>query len=46
MTCEHKKIKKNFPFGRKSRADKHCKTCGDVVTNKMIKDNGRRRKER
>lgn len=36
MTCEHKRIKKNFPFGKKSRASKFCKDCGEIVTNKMI----------
>jgi len=31
--CEHRKIKKNYPFGRKSRARKVCKNCGEIVTN-------------
>ncbi|HUS49926.1 MAG TPA: hypothetical protein VMZ91_07155 [Candidatus Paceibacterota bacterium] len=36
---QHKhKIKKNFPFGRKSQATKYCKICGKIITNKMIKD--------
>lgn len=43
MSCEHKKTKKNFPHGKKSGADKHCKDCGEVVTNKMIKDKKRKR---
>jgi hypothetical protein len=36
--CDHKKTKKNFPFGRKSKADKFCKRCGMIITNKMIRD--------
>jgi hypothetical protein len=43
--CEHRRIKKNYPFGRKSRADKFCLDCGEVVTNKMLekrKENKRR----
>ncbi len=44
MTCEHRRLKKNYPFGRKSKADKVCKDCGDIVTNKDIKE--RRKKRR
>jgi len=36
MKCEHRRIKKNFPFGRKSKADKFCKDCGMIITNKML----------
>jgi len=38
MRCEHKRIKKNFPFGKKSIATKHCKDCGEVITNKQLSD--------
>lgn len=45
--CEHRRIKKNYPFGRKSKADKYCKLCGAIITNKMIKDmKGNRRRRR
>ena len=37
-TCKHRRVKKNYPFGKKSKADKKCKSCGALVTNKMIKD--------
>lgn len=37
MNCEHKRQKKNYPFGKKSKADKFCKDCGEVITNQMIK---------
>ncbi len=36
MKCEHRRTKKNFSHGRKSRATKHCKDCGEVVTNHDI----------
>ncbi len=34
--CEHRRIKKNYPFGRKSNSQKVCKDCGEIVTNKML----------
>ena len=36
MSCEHRRIKKNYPFGKKSKADKTCKDCGKLITNKML----------
>jgi 5'(3')-deoxyribonucleotidase len=42
--CNHKRIKENFPFGKKSTSIKFCKRCGIVITNKMIKDNKNGRK--
>ena len=42
--CLFPKIKKNFPFGRKSQADKFCKRCGNVVTNRSIMLKKRKRK--
>ena len=38
MECEHPRIKKNFPFGKHSKADKFCKDCSLVMTNKMIRE--------
>jgi len=32
--CKHKRIKKNYPFGKKSTAKKFCKDCGEVIQNK------------
>lgn len=46
MICEHRRTKKNFPFGRKSKADKVCKDCGERITNKMIKDKAKEKKRR
>lgn len=45
-SCLSPKIKKNFPFGRKSRADKYCKRCGNIVTNYdiMLKMRNKKRK--
>ena len=31
MNCEHRRIKKNFPFGKNSSPDSFCKDCGHVV---------------
>lgn len=41
--CPHKRIRKNYPFGRKSKAQKYCKTCKSLITNKMLE---KRRKQR
>lgn len=41
--CKRKRIKKNYPFGKKSTADKYCKDCGKPITNKEIKENKKRR---
>lgn len=43
-TCEHKRIKKNYPFGRKSKADKFCKDCGKPLSNKELKKNPKKGK--
>ena len=44
--CMSPKIKKNFPFGRKSIADKFCKRCRNVVTNHdiMLRNRNKKRK--
>lgn len=34
--CGHWRVKKNYSHGRKSRADKYCKDCGKIVTNKFL----------
>ena len=44
--CEHKRLKKNYPFGRKSNSFKYCKDCGEVVTNYQIKEKIQRRNKR
>jgi len=36
--CLHKRVKKNYPFGRKSRSVKFCKDCGKVLTNKHYEE--------
>jgi len=35
--CSHKRVKKNFPFGRKSSPTMYCKDCKAVVKPKDIK---------
>ena len=47
MKCEHKRIKRNYPMGRKSKPDRHCKDCGEIITSSYLasirnKDGGRR----
>jgi hypothetical protein len=42
--CNHKIVKENFPFGKKSTSTKICKDCCSVVTNKMIMDRRKNRK--
>lgn len=32
MSCEHKKIKKNWPFGRNSTPTMFCLGCKEVIT--------------
>jgi len=44
-SCDKPKIKKNFPFGKKSRAIKHCRRCGNIVTNyDIVKKRSNKRK--
>ncbi len=40
--CDHRRIKKNYPFGRKSKADKSCKDYGEIITNHYLKFRKRR----
>jgi len=50
MVCEHRRIKKSFPFGHKSRPKMFCKDCGEIITRKMLekkrKDKEKRNKFR
>ncbi len=32
MNCDHKRIKKNYPFGKKSKPTMFCKQCDEVIT--------------
>ena len=36
--CKHKRIKKNYIFGKKSKGDFFCKDCGELMTGKMLKE--------
>lgn len=42
-TCTHKRLKKNFPFGRNSKPIMHCKDCGEVITHWDLKNPYKRR---
>jgi len=35
--CEHKKIKKNYPFGKKSKPLMKCKICKKLLKPKDLK---------
>jgi len=41
--CDHRRIKKNYPFGKKSAPTMFCKDCGKVMKNKEIKSRKKRR---
>ena len=34
--CEHRRIKKNYPFGRKSSPQMKCKDCGAPIKPKDV----------
>lgn len=36
MRCEHRRVKKNYPFGKKSTPTMFCKDCGEVIKNKDL----------
>lgn len=42
--CKHKRIKRNFPFGKKSRPLRSCKDCGKPISNKELKEKNKRKK--
>jgi len=41
--CEHKRLKKNYPFGRKSAPVRVCKECGNLVSGHMLLEKKRKR---
>ena len=44
--CEHRKLRKNYPFGRKSKPRIICKDCGAIITPSYLaqsKKNNRRK---
>lgn len=32
MNCDHRRIKKNYPFGKKSKPRMFCLDCNNVIT--------------
>lgn len=36
--CKHKKIRRNYPFGRKSNAFMYCEICGIVIKGKHLQE--------
>jgi len=45
MRCNHKRIKKNYPHGRKSTPIIFCKDCGMVIKKMMLHKNPIKRKK-
>ena len=45
MRCNHKRIKKNYPHGRKSIPIMFCKDCGEIIKRRMINKNPIKRKK-
>ena len=43
--CRHHRVKKNYPFGRKSKSEKFCKDCGEVISNKQVSEKVRERRK-
>jgi len=41
--CRHKRLKRNYPFGRKSKPLRSCKDCGKIISNKELKEKRKRR---
>lgn len=38
QNCKHRRIKKNYPFGRKSKAFMFCKDCGAIIKGKDLQE--------
>ena len=45
-SCNHRRIKKNYPFGHKSVPRMFCKDCGEVIKPKDVRTGKQQRKER
>lgn len=43
--CQHKKIKRTYPFGRKSKAFMHCINCGLVIKGKHLQEIKKKKKK-
>lgn len=42
--CQHKRIKRNFPFGKKSNPRRYCKDCGEPIQSIKPKNKKKKRK--
>ncbi len=36
--CKHRRIKKNFPFGKKSNPRMYCKDCEKIIGGKELRE--------
>ena len=43
--CNHKRLKKNFPFGKKSKPTIKCKDCKRTITLLELKEIKKRKRE-
>lgn len=46
MRCEHRRIKKNYPYGKKSVPTMKCKDCGAVIKPYDIQPSPNTRREK
>jgi len=45
--CDHRRTKKNYPFGRNSKPIITCKDCGKIISqNELAKEKTQREKQR
>ncbi len=46
--CEHRRLKKNYPFGKNSSPRMVCKDCGEIVTahDKVLQKRQRKQRSR
>ena len=43
MGCEHRRIRKNYPYGKKSSPTMKCKDCGVIIKPIDIKPKSKRK---
>lgn len=44
--CYHPRIKRNYPFGKKSKPTMVCKKCGEVITPYKLKQLNRTKRKK
>ena len=41
--CKHKRTRRNYPFGKKSKPIIKCKDCGKIISNKELAEKRKRK---